>query len=737
MSTEPTKKRQRLRLSCIECATRRQRCDRQKPCALCVKRGNADLCVYSTEPFLRPPPKRRLWNESYATTAARKSVSPSTGDSGTDNSQKKIQELNMKIAHLEQTITTLTVNGSVGEEEQASPDSPQLLEDDVLPEGPRPFDFEMFSAIALAWRKTIANPHEYVGLVKDMGMYIGKLQRVDESVQLPSASENVSQAGDEHFSLDQIDGSLPSPDILQLLVHRFLQEERWRFGIEPRWLLDIQQSIMKVPGLPCSRFHPRHCTKLAVLFGVIAITLEGYSHPPQLPLAGDAAFFVNCALSCRRLGTSNRQTDSVEQACVAALLLVQYFLNHCRYMELWIILGHAIRDAISIGLHEVVFGSMHVVGYNASAEELALKRRIWYNLVMPERFYSATLGRPPMVDDDLYKKGLSINERFSKLTGYDAFLQMEVKVWDIMITASGKAFNGGVLDSRLVFAIDRRIENFSKELCTLYKAEKLSDFVNQDISPSELRFAVRYWATLQRKSVLCRTKMHMASMLHSKPLKSVEEARLSFSRTQHRDICLHLVKELLISQRDLIHSSNIYNSSTNQEPVGDWIGNNWMFDGCLATFEACVTTIGLMSQLPIEERSLEHEQLVDITINCLHTLSRQCTAKTLPETTYQLLVWLDQHQDWRKSVAHTEASPQGILPLAPEAPGHHQDTIWYPADSTSHQPDATTTTFTPPTFDAFFYPAQQQQPAHEPLDNPQQQLPFDQTVIEPRFNPFL
>ncbi|KAH8827946.1 hypothetical protein DL96DRAFT_1128774 [Flagelloscypha sp. PMI_526] len=744
MSTESTKKRRRLRLSCIECTSRRQRCDRQTPCALCVKRGIPDLCVYSAEPFIRPEPKRsKPLNESPGSSVARKSASPSTGDD-TDDSQKKIHELNMKIASLEQTIVNLTLSGNNGNVEEEAPEgsnhgvnSPQPLEHDLLPDGSRPFDFEMFSGVALAWRKNLVNPNEFVGASKDTGMFLGKPPRADDAIQLPSTVEQDPETEDQHFSLDQIDASLPSIEVLQLLIHRFLQEEAWRFGIESKWLLDIQQNIMSVPGVPGSRFHPRHCTKLAVLFGIIAITLEGYTQTPQLPLAGDASFFINCALSCRRLGVSNRQTESVEQGCVAVLLLVHYLINHCRYMESWLILGHAMRDAISIGLHEAVFGGIHTVGYNVSSEQLALKRRIWYNLVMPERFYSATLGRPPMVNDELYKKGLAINDRFSRFTGYDEFLQLEVKLWDIMTDASGKAFNDGVLDSRLVFAMDRRIDAFSKEFTTRYAAEKLSDFDSQDLAPRERRFAVRYWSTLQRRSYLCRTKMHMISMLHSKPLKSAEEARLSFNRTQNRDICLHLVKELLISQRDLIHASNLFNGSTDCEPVGDWIGNNWVFEGSITTFESCVVAIGLMSQLPIEERSLEHEQLVDATIHCLQVLSLQCTAKTLPEMSYQLLLGLSQHQDWRRSTVDTDTSPPNIPSLTPEASGQQEQTIWDFMDSSSLQPDATMAMLTAPIFNNLFYP--QEQPVesiHDLFTNRQLQPPFDPTMMDPLFDPF-
>ena len=52
------KTRRRLRLSCVECTKRRQKCDRQHPCGLCVTRGVAHLCRWESVPMARPAPAR-------------------------------------------------------------------------------------------------------------------------------------------------------------------------------------------------------------------------------------------------------------------------------------------------------------------------------------------------------------------------------------------------------------------------------------------------------------------------------------------------------------------------------------------------------------------------------------------------------------------------------------------------------------------------------------------------------
>ncbi|OCB88722.1 hypothetical protein A7U60_g4103 [Sanghuangporus baumii] len=52
------KTRRRLRVSCVECTRRRQKCDRTQPCGLCRRRGVEHLCRWELEPFARPQPSR-------------------------------------------------------------------------------------------------------------------------------------------------------------------------------------------------------------------------------------------------------------------------------------------------------------------------------------------------------------------------------------------------------------------------------------------------------------------------------------------------------------------------------------------------------------------------------------------------------------------------------------------------------------------------------------------------------
>ena len=56
----PPRKRQRVRLSCLECRRRKLSCDREFPCSRCLQSGTPERCEYETRPGLAPPNKLGL-----------------------------------------------------------------------------------------------------------------------------------------------------------------------------------------------------------------------------------------------------------------------------------------------------------------------------------------------------------------------------------------------------------------------------------------------------------------------------------------------------------------------------------------------------------------------------------------------------------------------------------------------------------------------------------------------------
>ncbi|CAK7273594.1 hypothetical protein SEPCBS57363_005729 [Sporothrix epigloea] len=79
-SDHPPRKRQRVRLSCLECRRRKLSCDRGFPCERCMKSGTPERCTYETRPGLAPPAKNGLSQGALANFESR--ISALTGSLG-------------------------------------------------------------------------------------------------------------------------------------------------------------------------------------------------------------------------------------------------------------------------------------------------------------------------------------------------------------------------------------------------------------------------------------------------------------------------------------------------------------------------------------------------------------------------------------------------------------------------------------------------------------------------------
>jgi len=103
----PPRKRQRVRLSCLECRRRKLSCDREFPCSRCFQSGTPQRCEYETRPGLAPPNKLGLAQGTLAGLDVRLSL-PSTGgesaffrkDLNVVREPDRIRRLEVEVAQL-------------------------------------------------------------------------------------------------------------------------------------------------------------------------------------------------------------------------------------------------------------------------------------------------------------------------------------------------------------------------------------------------------------------------------------------------------------------------------------------------------------------------------------------------------------------------------------------------------------------------------------------------------------
>lgn len=105
----PPRKRQRVRLSCLECRRRKLSCDREFPCSRCLQSGTPERCEYETRPGLAPPNKLGLPPNALAGLDARLSL-PSTGGESPyfrkdGREADRIRRLELEVAQLKSLLT--------------------------------------------------------------------------------------------------------------------------------------------------------------------------------------------------------------------------------------------------------------------------------------------------------------------------------------------------------------------------------------------------------------------------------------------------------------------------------------------------------------------------------------------------------------------------------------------------------------------------------------------------------
>lgn len=135
----PPRKRQRVRLSCLECRRRKLSCDREFPCSRCLQSGTPERCEYETRPGLAPPNKLGLPPNALAGLDAHLSL-PSTGGESPyfrkdGRESDRIRRLELEVAQLRSLLvkhSSSSLDGStVQEPSQHGPKSDAGPEPDV------------------------------------------------------------------------------------------------------------------------------------------------------------------------------------------------------------------------------------------------------------------------------------------------------------------------------------------------------------------------------------------------------------------------------------------------------------------------------------------------------------------------------------------------------------------------------------------------------------------------------
>ncbi|KAJ3733804.1 hypothetical protein DFJ43DRAFT_196013 [Lentinula guzmanii] len=406
--------RRRLRLSCIECTKRRQRCDRAQPaCGLCKSRGVEHLCRWATVPFARPTPEKPP-----ATTVA-------IADS---EDKRKIQQLSDYIRMLEQElehqyVTTgntsssadrLGFSRSPGLILNSSPDTPYRFCNSTthaygngtgqnLLSSQNDLHPTILSSIACP---QVAHPLKCQGSEGLFGrgsilyniLQMAKIYTPDIECTMPNGHScfnifmqlNLGQ----NIQLSPLIQKLPPPSETERLLSAFFAHSNWNFGLPETWIRTLvlrMWDFLHYPPKPnTTQLNPNW---LCLIYAILA------SVPSYIVSADYIHDLTTYSMSALRLASDAwlvQKTSTKEGcilSCIAVPLIGKKYAGLGRLSEAWQLLGSWIRMAQSLELHH----ELELECQHWSDEEETLWKLACNNLAVWDRFYSSLLSRPSMI----------------------------------------------------------------------------------------------------------------------------------------------------------------------------------------------------------------------------------------------------------------------------------------------------------------------------------------------------
>ncbi|KAL5523626.1 hypothetical protein ACEPAG_7799 [Sanghuangporus baumii] len=364
------KSRRRLRVSCVECTRRRQKCDRTQPCGLCRRRGVEHLCRWELEPFARPLPSRP--------TGSRKMENKSSLERPAESRSSTETPVDDTASRVDSAVSL------------------RMLESEVKE-----------AAIALA-QLSVARHGEYLGT----GSLVCALHRlndhsesklsVDKSSGLPFSSRNqYSSAISNTFSntLYSLISSFPLQSRCNELIEAFFEHDNWRYGIPKAIMMSAYHAMWDTIQTDRTSVERISFNWVTLLLATLALSSGCASEEES------RKYFLQ-ALTSKRLAEdvqsasffaprhSGTYSQGTAHGCLAAALIADYLCDRGQMTEAWKLIGSAVRNAQNAGLY---LNPAWNKWKDMTEDEQTLRSIAWHGCATRDRFLSFALGRPAMV----------------------------------------------------------------------------------------------------------------------------------------------------------------------------------------------------------------------------------------------------------------------------------------------------------------------------------------------------
>ncbi|EJC98978.1 uncharacterized protein FOMMEDRAFT_148940 [Fomitiporia mediterranea MF3/22] len=398
---QPKKRtRRRLRVSCVECTRRRQKCDRQQPCSLCKTRGVEHLCRWETEPFARPPPARPPGGRA----AARKekpsiltiSFPANNVPTAASSSSKAIAQTSPISSVYSPTSYQSLVVASSPLSQSSQAGSPLYSRSSQSPFEGRPQSEGLKeAALALARMQLTEEAHHLAE-----GSFAYALQELTNSgayrvYELPLNSQlhqSIAFRPSEPFV-----PRLPDKAHCEALLLSFHEHVNWSIGIPYNVLFSSHELMwerIRADPTCLQKYNPYW----------VALLLSMFCFSPACATEEESRDYFNQAMAARKLQEDRYASlDAPPQhgdimgavySCLGAAFLARYLQDRGRITEAWKVVGSALRDAQNVGLHNFLAPGK---SKNVTDDQRTFMLVSWHLCVEFDRYLSLFLGRPTVV----------------------------------------------------------------------------------------------------------------------------------------------------------------------------------------------------------------------------------------------------------------------------------------------------------------------------------------------------
>ncbi|KAG5990347.1 hypothetical protein E4U43_004303 [Claviceps pusilla] len=417
----PARKRQRVRLSCLECRRRKLSCDRGFPCERCIKSGTQERCSYESRngevvsassgippPFAHLDARRFGIGSGGSGGGGGGSIDGHSAFSSREN-HERIRRLELELAQLKNLLARPGGGGggggSLDGSTVAATDSPSTRRDENLTESdaqpPRSDVQECLDATTVAagekgelrffrgkgFRTRYFGPHNAsMAFVELTGLCPFMRETADEwlrPVILHDRKDRKRRAEDRDSLFEKRDAGLeallpPSRDEADALVSVYLEqfEQIHRIVHIPTFRKEYADFWQQEQQSSSSRHRGAAFTALVLAMMAVASCVQTHNNLKFIGMMSNARHWAErwinaCDSWLSRQSQKHRKLIHFQIAC---LLYLGKRVNTIKKKRFWTSSGALIQDGISVGLHRE---PSHMGGGKITIYNQEMRRRIW------------------------------------------------------------------------------------------------------------------------------------------------------------------------------------------------------------------------------------------------------------------------------------------------------------------------------------------------------------------------